>query len=339
MKLSIIIPVYKVEKYIQRCIESVMIQKTDLFDVECLLIDDCTPDNSMDIAKEMVNNYQGKIEFIFLKHQQNKGLSEARNTGIRNATGDLVLFIDSDDYLMPDSLTYMMEAKKLHPNADIIIGNVYEHRYNKNQYEIKEVQLIQNGTEVRRWMLTNEFAISAWNKIFSRQLIVDNNLFFEPGILYEDIPWTYRLYTKISTILLLPDVTYGYWYNDASISTSSQPSDKAVRSFVAGCKTLLGIPYEKELYVPQKLFVFRWLLNAVNARKNCSSKEVLNTLYGQRTQLMHSVLSDFRIILALYFLLMYQPFNGVFKFHLFRRYYNHADRIVRKMAGFFNFIH
>ena len=75
MKLSIIIPIYKVEKYIQRCLESVMSQKTDQFETECLLIDDCTPDNSMDIAKEMVNNYKGRLEFIFLKHQQNTGLS------------------------------------------------------------------------------------------------------------------------------------------------------------------------------------------------------------------------------------------------------------------------
>lgn len=339
MKLSIIIPVYNVEKYIQRCLESVMSQDTASWDVECLLIDDCTPDNSMDIAKEMVNNYQGSIEFKFLKHQQNKGLSEARNTGLREASGDLVLFIDSDDYLMPDGLAHLIEAKKQYPNADVIIGNVYEHKYKKNQYNIKKTEYIEGGTEVRRWMLTNEFAISAWNKLFSRQLLIDNNLFFEPEILYEDIPWTYQLYAKISSILLLPNVTYGYWYNEASISSSSQPSDKAVRSFVTGCKTLLNLSYEAELYVPQKLFTFRWLLNAVNARKNCSSEEILETLFAQRSQFMRSTLCDFRLVLASFFLLMYQPFNDAFKLRFFRRYYNRINQVVRKTAELFNCLH
>jgi glycosyltransferase involved in cell wall biosynthesis len=316
-----------------------MSQETASWNIECILIDDCSPDNSMIIAREMVNKYQGSIEFKILKHQQNKGLSEARNTGLRESSGDYVFFIDSDDYLMPNSLAYMLEAKKQNPDTDVIIGNVYEHKYNKNQYNIGTTKHIDGGIEVRRWMLNNEFAISAWNKLFSRQLLIDNNLFFEPGILYEDIPWTYQLYSKISSILLLPNVTYGYWYNESSISSSSQPSDKAVRSFVIGCKTLLNISYEAELYVPQKLFIFRWLLNAINARKNCSSEEILKTLFTQRRQLMRSTLYDFRLVLASFFLLMYQPFNAAFKLRFFRRNYNHINWGVRKTAELFNFMH
>lgn len=340
MILSIIIPVYKVEKYIRRCLESIINQKIDnTFDIECLMIDDCTPDNSMTIIHEIINNYHGPIKFIVHKHQHNKGLSEARNTGLRNASGDLVLFIDSDDYLFPDSLEYMIRAKMRYPNADIVMGNVYEYRYKKNQYNIKDNLYICGGTEIRRWMLTNEFSISAWNKIISRQLLIENNLFFEPGILYEDIPWTYILYTKISSVLLLPEVTYGYWYNDTSISSSSQPSNKALHSFIVGCQTLLDVPYEAELYVPQKLFIFRWLLNAINARENCSSKEILNTLYAQRSRLMSSTICDFRLILATFFLLMYRPFNYAFRFRFFRRYYNNLNQIIRKFAELFNFLH
>lgn len=339
MKLSIIVPVYKVEKYIQRCLESIMTQEIGNYEVECLLIDDCTPDKSILIAEEMIGNYQGTIHFVCYRHEHNKGLSEARNTGIRNATGDFVLFIDSDDYLMPNALLSFLEAKEKYPETDIVIGNVFEHKYKKNQYDIKDIQYINEGTMVRRWMLTNEFAISAWNKIFNRQFLIDNKLFFEPGILHEDIPWTYQLYTKISSILLLPDVTYGYWYNESSISNSSQPSDKAVYSFVTGCKIMLNNPYEAKLYVPQKLFVFRWLLNAINAQKNCSSKDLLETLYAQRAQLMHSILCDFRLVLACFFLLMYHPFNYAFKFRIFRRYYNRFNQIVRNVAELFNFLH
>jgi len=339
MKLSIIVPVYKVEKYIQRCLESIMTQEIGNYEVECLLIDDCTPDKSILIAEEMIGKYQGTIHFVCYRHEHNKGLSEARNTGIRNATGDFVLFIDSDDYLMPNALLSFLEAKEKYPETDIVIGNVFEHKYKKNQYDIKDIQYINEGTMVRRWMLTNEFAISAWNKIFNRQFLIDNKLFFEPGILHEDIPWTYQLYTKISSILLLRDVTYGYWYNESSISNSSQPSDKAVYSFVTGCQILLDIPYEKELFVPQYLFIFRWLLNAINTRKNCSSKDLLKTLYSQRSRLMISTLSNYRFILAVYFLLMYRPFNDLLRFRCFRRYYNNYNSIVRKIAELFNFLH
>lgn len=337
MKLSIIIPVYNVERYIKRCLESVMSQKTDNHEIECILIDDCTPDNSIIIAKEMIDNYHGSIHFVCYRHEQNKGLSEARNTGIKNATGDFLIFIDSDDYLMPNALFSFIEAKENYPKADIVIGNIFEHKYKKTHYNIKETKYIIGGTEVRRWMLTNEFAISSCNKLFSRQLLIDNNFYFEPGILYEDIPWTYKLYTKISSIVLLPNVTYEYWYNESSISSSSQPSNKAVRSFVIGCKTMLDIPYEKDLYVSQKLFIFRWLINAVNARRNCSSKEILDSLYSMRSQFMHSTLRDFRIILAAFFLLMYRPFNDLFKLRFFRRYYNQLNNMIRKMADLFNF--
>lgn len=338
-KLSIIIPIYNVESYIQRCLESIIGQKTDSFNTECIIVDDCSPDNSMNIANNIISSYKGSIVFKILRHNKNMGLSEARNSGLKIASGDSILFIDSDDYLMPNALSCMMEAKANYPDVDIIIGNVYEHKYKKNQYKLKEQQLITGGTEVRRWMLTNEFAISAWNKIFSRDLLIENQLFFEPGILYEDIPWTHKLYTKISSILLLPNVTYGYWYNENSISSSSQPSDKSVRSFVIGCQSLVDTLYESPLYVPQKLFIFRWVLNAINAKSRCTSKEILDSLYRIRSKFMFSTLSDYRIILAIFFLLMYNPFNQVFRIRYFRRYYNQLSRLVGHIAYCFDFLH
>ena len=87
LSLSIIIPIYNVEKYIERCLESIISQDTSRYEIECVLINDCTPDNSITIARNIINNYHGNIQFRVLEHEKNKGLSEARNTGIRNATG------------------------------------------------------------------------------------------------------------------------------------------------------------------------------------------------------------------------------------------------------------
>ena len=339
MKLSIVIPVYNVEKYIQRCLESIISQDVDSFEVECLLVDDFTPDNSMTIARNILTKHTSSFSVKLLKHEHNKGLSEARNTGIRNATGDFIMFIDSDDYLMPNSLNYMMQAKVQHPDIDIIIGNVYEYKYKKTQYYLKEPQLITNGLEARKWMLTHEFAVSSWNRIFNRIFLIENNLFFEPGILHEDIPWTFALYTKISSILLLPDITYSYWYNPDSISSTSKPSDKTIRSYVRGCQLMLDVSYEKELYVPQQLYIFRSLLNASNARNSNLSKEVLSMFYSTRSKFIKNNLLNGRIILTLFFTLLYYPFNLIFKIRAFRRYYNKISKTIEWFALKFNCLH
>ena len=121
------------------------------------------------------NEYTKIIEEKYSKEYDSLKELKELNINERTAVSILVvLFIDSDDYLMPNSISVLMKAKKQYPDADVIIGNVYEHRYKKNQYELKKQKLIAGGTEVRRWMLTNEFAISAWNKLFSRQFLHHN---------------------------------------------------------------------------------------------------------------------------------------------------------------------
>lgn len=339
MKLSIIIPIYNVEKYIQRCLESIMTQEKSAFEIECILVNDSTQDNSMTIVRSMLDEYKGNISFTILKHEHNNGLSEARNTGIRNATGDFIMFIDSDDYLMPDSLSYMMHAKAQYPDVDIIIGNVYEHKYKKTQYCIKEPQLISNGYEARKWMLTHEFAVSSWNRIISRQFLINNNFFFEPNILHEDIPWTYILYTKVSSILLLPKVTYSYWFNPNSITSASKPTDKTIESYVRGCQLMLDIPYEKELFVPQQLYIFRSLLNASNARNNNTSLKTLRLFYSFRSKFIKNNLQNGRIILFTFFTLLYYPFNLIFTIRSFRRFYDKISKTIEWLASKFNFLH
>lgn len=97
MKVSIIIPVYNVSKYIKRCLKSVLGQTWK--DLEIILVDDCTPDDSMDIVRGILETSSRSDIVTILKHEKNRGLSAARNTGIRQATGNYLYFLDSDDYL------------------------------------------------------------------------------------------------------------------------------------------------------------------------------------------------------------------------------------------------
>ena len=101
MKISVIIPVYNVEKYIRRCLLSVKDQKCEDFNIECLIVDDCSPDGSMTIVRDLIEKNDDKsITFTIISHEKNKGLSEARNSGIKASTGDYLYFIDSDDDIL-----------------------------------------------------------------------------------------------------------------------------------------------------------------------------------------------------------------------------------------------
>lgn len=108
MKVSIIIPVYNVSKYIERCLKSVLGQTWK--DLEIILVDDCTPDDSMDIVRGILETSSRSDIVTILKHEKNRGLSAARNTGIRQATGNYLYFLDSDDYLPANGIELLADA-------------------------------------------------------------------------------------------------------------------------------------------------------------------------------------------------------------------------------------
>ena len=103
MRISIIIPVYNVELYVEECLQSVANQ-TMTEGIECIIVDDRGQDNSAAIAKQYIDSYKGDIRFTFIQREKNGGLSAARNTGIEAATGEYVYFLDSDDYLVPSEI-------------------------------------------------------------------------------------------------------------------------------------------------------------------------------------------------------------------------------------------
>lgn len=103
MNISVIIPVYNVERYVERCLLSI-INQTYTESVECIVVNDCTPDNSMKIVEKLVADYKGSIQFKLLCHKHNRGLAAVRNTGINNAGGKYIVHVDSDDYCEPDML-------------------------------------------------------------------------------------------------------------------------------------------------------------------------------------------------------------------------------------------
>ena len=178
--ISIIIPIYNVEKYVAECLNSVINQTYDHSKIECILVDDCTPDKSMNIANELIANYNGDMTFIIKKHDHNQGLSAARNTGIDIATGTYIYFIDSDDYIYPNSIAALMSASD-NKNTDIVIGNHYRESYKRTEINKSKSCYLKN-LNVLYWGKTMK--IQAWNTLMKRNIIITNRLRFNIGIYF-----------------------------------------------------------------------------------------------------------------------------------------------------------
>ena len=117
--ISIIVPVYNVQEYVIECLESIAAQ-TYTTGVESILVDDCGTDNSMKAVHDFLDEYQGEIDIRIARHEHNRGLSAARNTGIMNAKGKYLLFVDSDDTISANCLEYFMQVARCYPDAQMI---------------------------------------------------------------------------------------------------------------------------------------------------------------------------------------------------------------------------
>ena len=118
MKVSIIVPIYNVEKYIRRCLESVAAQTYP--EIECVLVNDCTPDNSAELAKSFISAYTGDVEFKLINHSNNKGLSAARNSGISASVGQYVFFLDSDDAIPANAISTLVSKAEENSFPEIV---------------------------------------------------------------------------------------------------------------------------------------------------------------------------------------------------------------------------
>jgi glycosyltransferase involved in cell wall biosynthesis len=203
--------------------------------IECVVVDDCSPDRSMNIVNQIISDYKGNIQFKVLTHDKNRGLSAARNTGLKHAAGDYIYFVDSDDYLMPNSLQYFLDNLKVYPDVDIVMGNAKNCKSGDLLiHHIQETLLIDDPNMFFQLMLRHQIYLYAWNKLIRRDFLVKHQLLFEEGIIYEDQCWSYELFSHVSSVLMLPKVTYVYENNPMSIvNTSFTPerSDLVLKSY------------------------------------------------------------------------------------------------------------
>lgn len=217
--VSIIIPVYNVEAFILRCLLSVANQ-TITDGLECILVDDCGTDNSIWIAKQFVAKHMGSIEYRILHHECNRGLPAARNTGIHEAKGEYVYFLDSDDAITPDCMAGFLKIIKDHPEVDLIQGLISQDSLYMNQFAEKEwFEYIDDRKYIKKALLDYDMLpICAANKMVRRRLIIENNLFFKEGIIHEDNYWSFFLAKHVKSLAIYPHKCYLYTENPSSIT-------------------------------------------------------------------------------------------------------------------------
>ena len=219
MKVSIIIPVYNVAPYIKRCLQSVVDQTYT--DLECILVDDCGSDNSVEVAKEFIKDYSGNITFSFLSHDRNRGQSAARNTALKYATGEYVFFLDSDDAIPPESIETLWAIAVRHPDADFIQGNLLDEAGYINKYGWKSTlpDYCNTHDELEHYMLS-VVVYSAWNKLIKATFLKKHGLYFPEGIIHEDLYWTFFVAKHAKAVGFVNKGTYIYFINDNSTITN-----------------------------------------------------------------------------------------------------------------------
>ena len=201
--ISIIIPVYKVEKYLEKCIESVL--KQTYTNLQVILVDDGSPDNCGKICDEYAKK-DSRIEVI---HKVNGGLSDARNVGIAKAKGKYIGFVDSDDYIKEDMYEILINLIKEY-DADVSICNLYDviegKEYIRNKENgIKEYNRIDILKEV---LLDKNIQSYAWNKLYKKELF--NEIKYPIGKKYEDIGTTFYIFEKCNKVVVTSKPEYYY---------------------------------------------------------------------------------------------------------------------------------
>ena len=203
---SLIVPIYNVERYLEQCIESVLAQ--DYQNYELILVDDGSPDNSIDICTKYAKQYSN-IVFI---HKINGGLSDARNAGIKIARGEYLMFLDSDDYWEGTSILSDLQKIIVENNPDVIfnyMSSVYPDKI-INHYMNRE-KLVSSFREDFKGLYQEGIYLGfTWTKIVKREVILKNQLFFIKERYFEDIPWSFSLTKYIGTYAIYQNCFYMY---------------------------------------------------------------------------------------------------------------------------------
>lgn len=220
--VSVVVPVYKVEKYLKRCVNSIIAQS--YANLEIILIDDGSPDN----CPELCDYYVGIDSRVRVIHKNNAGVSAARNTGILNSTGEYILFVDSDDYIK-ESMVENMIAEMKESETDVCVCGFESIDSSNRINNYKQMNASYSGcfkkfVDVNFIELYDQFLINPpWNKLIRKRVLIENNIeFYESLSINEDVLFSIQVLHKCNRLSVIKDCYYSYCQNDQPNSLTNK---------------------------------------------------------------------------------------------------------------------
>ena len=285
--ISVIVPVYKVEKYLKRCIEAIIAQTYQ--NMEVFLVDDGSPDQCGKICDEYAQQYT----FIHVIHQMNQGQAAARNNAVKISKGEFITFIDSDDFVEPDYLEYLLDLQQEY-RTDMSIGGfgyLYEGN-NPQRIAIEEKTIVMNACDALIRMNYNRgIGATPWAKLFKRKLIEDHP--FPEGQIYEDLAVLYKIVGDCQSIVYGNRKIY-YWVQRKNSTMRMEFDERQMAGMVAA---EAQIHYVEEKY-PEALdsAKYRYTAKAIELIAVCfnsgKSKNVFQRLRKQMNRYANEALHD-----------------------------------------------
>lgn len=280
MKVSVLIPIYNVEKYIERCAESLLGQSYR--DIEYVFVDDCTPDRSVDVLRSVIERYPDRSGQVrILRNDANLGIGAVRQSLIDECTGDSLTFVDSDDYLPPRAVELLVDEMQ-RSGADMVDGAWQR----VTTQGISPVNLPYQGRDKERYLslmlCQNLVSNRMWGRLYRRRLFTDNGIRLTPGIDYSED------YSVMSRVLFYADRSFinapVYFYSDENATSYTHTaSPRHARSYLRACRVVLDFYKQNDpdgRYLTPLQF---GMTNALrNIRRSGFSLDEVDSLLGYR---------------------------------------------------------
>lgn len=267
IKVSIIVPVYNNEKYLEKCINSIV--KQTLKEIEIILVDDGSTDKSLNILK----NYESKDKRIKVLSQVNMGPSCARNKGLHIAKGEYVGFVDSDDWIDLDFYEKLYNAAKKY-NADISVAGIKRHRSYKWKYHLQINKEEFTDDKNKKFLLCDvPDKCYPVNKIYKLSKLNQYNILFEPGVYFEDRLFTAQVLVYLDGLVTVPNIYYNYWTNPNSIVKTK--SEKKTKDSLYTKEKMIKFLTDNDIYIMHKIKKYKFFgLTYLKIKYNRDEKEI-----------------------------------------------------------------
>lgn len=222
-KISIVVPIYNVEEYLPRCLDSIIAQTYT--NIEIMLIDDGSPDN----AGAICNEYATKDSRIRVFHIPNGGVAKARQLGVESSTGDYIVFVDPDDWLPLDSVEVLYS--NMSEEVDLVVGAYTKFRMNQEQVFIKRNSVVLDTPNYIERLTTKKIVLTPWGRLYRRSLFVSHS--FPRVKRSQDFLMNYELSCRVRTVKLIEKSVYNYFEReDSAMKTQKYSISKSDISFI-----------------------------------------------------------------------------------------------------------